>query len=167
MAESQTSFLTGLVSPQNKGALSHLGARDLDELLRIPPRRYVTPGPLSSLRLLREGDDVTVIGTVSGSTTRRMSNRPGHVLSVTLRDDDGDSLPLTFFLFKDHLVSWHLSRLIDGARLLVSGTVSEFRGDPQIAHPDYLLLPDEPSEDDARRIQEALEPAPVLSLIHI
>lgn len=164
MAESQTSFLTGLVSPQNKGALSHLGARDLDELLRIPPRRYVTPGPLSSLRLLREGDDVTVIGTVSGSTTRRMSNRPGHVLSVTLRDDDGDSLPLTFFLFKDHLVSWHLSRLIDGARVLVSGTVSEFRGDPQIAHPDYLLLPDEPSEDDARRIQEALEPAPVYPL---
>lgn len=155
---------SGLFTPKETAAIRALNAHSLDDLLRIPPRRYSTPGPLSDLRTLTEGEDVSVRATVVSARDRRMSNRPGHLLDVRIRDEDGDTLPLTFFLFKDHLVAWHLGRLREGARVLVSGTVSEFRGEPQIAHPDYVLLPEEPTAEEEDSIREALRPAPVYPL---
>lgn len=143
-----------------------LDPRHLDDLLRILPRRYVVPGPVHSLQGLREGDDVSVLVQVVGASDRRMRNRPGSILEVAV-SDGRDTLTLTFFLSKEHLVSWHRQRLSPGRRIVVFGTVS-FRPDtfrnssgaaePQIVHPRYVLVDDETS------YREAMVPLPIYPL---
>lgn len=157
-------FPAGLLTPKETAAARALGARDVEDLVRIPPRRYASPGPLRDLRHLSEGDDISVIATVERVRERAMKNRKGTLLDVRVCDDEGESIQLTFFLFKAHLVNWHMSRLREGTRVLVSGTVSRFRGENQIAHPDYLLLASDPSPEEARAVAAALEPAPVYPL---
>lgn len=157
-------FPAGLLTPKESAAARGLGARNFEDLVRVPPRRYAAPGPLRDLRYLNEGEDISVIATVERTRERTMKNRKGTLLDVRVRDDEGESLSLTFFLFKAHLVTWHMSRLREGTRVLVSGTVSRYRGENQIAHPDYLLLADNPSAHEARDIEKALEPAPVYPL---
>ncbi|MCT1866545.1 ATP-dependent DNA helicase RecG [Dermabacter sp. p3-SID358] len=157
-------FPAGLFTPKESAAARGLGARDLEDLVRIPPRRYAAPGPLRDLRHLSEGEDISVIVTVERTRERTMKNRRGTLLDVRVRDDEGESIQLTFFLFKAHLVSWHMSRLREGTRVLVSGTVSRYRGENQIAHPDYVLLAENPSAEEERDIAKALEPAPVYPL---
>lgn len=157
-------FPAGLFTPKESAAARGLGARDLEDLVRIPPRRYAAPGPLRDLRHLSEGEDISVIVTVERTRERMMKHRRGTLLDVRVRDDEGESIQLTFFLFKAHLVSWHMSRLREGTRILVSGTVSRYRGENQIAHPDYVLLAENPSAEEERDIAKALEPAPVYPL---
>ncbi|EWS82513.1 ATP-dependent DNA helicase RecG [Brachybacterium phenoliresistens] len=143
-----------------------LDPRHLDDLLRILPRRYVVPGPVHSLHALREGDDVSVLVEVVGASDRRMRSRPGSILEVVV-SDGRDTLTLTFFLSKEHLVAWHRQRLSPGRRIVVFGTVSfrpdKFRtssdaGEPQIVHPRYVLVDDEAS------YREAMVPLPIYPL---
>lgn len=102
-------FPAGLLTPKETAAARALGAGDVEDLVRIPPRRYASPGPLRDLRHLSEGDDISVIATVERVRERAMKNRKGTLLDVRVCDDEGETIQLTFFLFKAHLVNWHLS----------------------------------------------------------
>lgn len=71
---------------------------------------------------------------------RRMQRRAGSMLEVRITDGTG-SLQLTFFN-----QPWHMQKLRAGARGIFAGKVTEYRGQLQLQHPDYLLFED---RDDA------------------
>lgn len=150
--------LADLLSTAELAAVGRLGARDLGQLLRIPPNRYVVPGPIRSLHELHEGEEISAVVTVRDVRERSMRNRPGSILLVTVADGT-DTLTLTFFLARPHLVQWHRGRLAPGTRIRVSGTVGNHRDERQIVHPDYIVL-----EDDPRSLAEAMRPMPVYPL---
>jgi len=152
--------LTELLVARESRAMASFGVRDLDTMLRFAPRRYVVPAPLRSLRELSPGQEVSAIVRVESLRDRAMKRRFGFILEVTVTDGT-DTLPLTFFLTKPHLLDWHRGRLPVGAQILVRGTVGfdEYRGGLQIAHPDY-----EPVEDTEAGRAHAQRPRPVYPL---
>jgi ATP-dependent DNA helicase RecG len=152
--------LTELLISKESRAMASFGVRDLDAMLRFPPRRYVVPAPLRSLREISAGEEVSAIVQVDSVRSRAMKRRYGFILEVTVSDGT-ESLPLTFFLPKPHHVDWYEQRLPLGATILVRGTVGidEYRDSLQLTHPDF-----EPVEDTEEGRAWAQRPRPVYPL---
>ncbi|MBB5831182.1 ATP-dependent DNA helicase RecG [Brachybacterium aquaticum] len=151
--------LSELLTEKETKALASFDVREIDALLRFAPRRYVVPGPLTSLYDAEVGDDISAVVTVQDIHERTMRNRPGTLLEVDVTDGTA-TVTLTFFLGKRHLSGWHRSRLPRGARIVVHGTVGEgYRGGRQIVHPDY-----EQVEDTEEGLAWAQRPRPIYPL---
>lgn len=154
--------LSSILSSRELTAAQSLGVHTISDLLRIPPRRYVEPGPLRAMNELTEGEDVSAVVTVVDIRERRMKRRPGFLLDVTVSDGH-DSLSLPFFLPRQHLLSWHKSRLVPGRSIIIFGTVSLRREGgslrPQVTHPRYEVLDGEEIDRDT-----LLAPLPVYPL---
>ena len=106
------------------------------DLLRHYPRRYAERGELTDLASLRVDEQVTVLAEVKRVDYRRMRNRPGSLLEVTVTDGRG-ILNLTFFNPRGR---WKELRV--GRHGLFAGKVAAYRGTRQLIHPDYQLLGD-------------------------
>ncbi len=106
------------------------------DLLRHYPRRYAERGQLTDLDSLRLDEQVTVLAMVDTVTTRRMKTRRGGITEVVVTDGSG-RLVLTFFN-----QPWRERDLQPGRIGLFAGTVGVYRRHRQLAHPDYVLLPE-------------------------
>ncbi|MBD8024444.1 ATP-dependent DNA helicase RecG [Microbacterium gallinarum] len=132
------SRLDGAVGGKTASALERaFGMRTVGDLLAHYPRRYAKRGELTPISSLPVGEPVTIVAEVRRANERRMQNRKGSLLEVTISDGHGD-LALTFFN-----QSWRLKDLQPGRRGIFAGKVGEYRGTKQLAHPDYELFDDE------------------------
>jgi ATP-dependent DNA helicase RecG len=128
--------LVDVLGGKTAKALGALELVTVEDLLRHYPRRYAERGELSDLSSLVVDEHVTVVADIAKVTNRPMRNRRGSLLEVVVTDGRG-RLTLTFFN-----QAWRERQLRPGRRGLFSGKVGEFRGDRQLAHPEYVLLPD-------------------------
>ncbi len=106
------------------------------DLLRHYPRRYAERGDLTDLHALRIGDQVTVLAMVETVNTRRMKSRRGGITDVVVTDGRS-RLALTFFN-----QVWRERDLQPGRIGLFAGTVGVYQKHRQLAHPEYVLLPE-------------------------
>ena len=128
-----------------------LDLHTVGDLLTHYPRRYAERGDLTDLDELQPDEHVTVVAEISKVAKRSMRNRRGSLLEVTVTDGTG-RLTLTFFN-----QAWRERDLVPGRRGLFSGKVTLFRGNRQLAHPDYMLLPTEEAPvDTAPHLEERL-----------
>lgn len=133
--------LRNLLGDRSANALSkHLGLSSVGELLHHFPRRYVSRGELTSFDSLIVGEMVTVVGEVHSLKVRQLKGRSGSILEIQLTDGD-DRLELAFFN-----QAWRQKELHPGVRGLFSGRVTQFGSKLQLAHPDYELFSEVPSE---------------------
>src|SRR5262244_1919388 len=129
------------------------GLATTGDLLRHYPRRYATRGELTDLASLRDGDHVTVFAQVEKVKTRPMRARRGQLLEVTVTDGRA-RLALTFF----NRVQFWERQLTPGRHGMFAGRVSTYKGQRQLAHPEFKLL----GADDADKAAElAAELIPV------
>jgi ATP-dependent DNA helicase RecG len=129
------------------------GLRTTGDLLRHYPRRYAKRGELTDLASLRDGEHVTVFAQVASVTSRRMRNRRGQLLEVTVTDGHA-RLVLTFF----NRVQMFERQLTPGRHGMFAGRVSSFKGQRQLAHPEFKLLG---ADDAALAAEYAAEVIPV------
>ena len=129
------------------------GLTTTGDLLRHYPRRYATRGELTDLASLRDGDHVTVFAQVEKVKTRPMRNRRGQLLEVTVTDGRA-RLALTFF----NRVGFWERQLAPGRHGMFAGRVSTFKGQRQLAHPEFKLLG---ADDAAKAAEYAAELIPV------
>jgi ATP-dependent DNA helicase RecG len=113
-----------------------LDIHTVGDLLRHYPRRYAERGELTDLHSLRIGDQVTVLAMVETVNTRRMKTRRGGITEVVVTDGRS-RLVLTFFN-----QAWRERDLQQGRIGLFAGTVGVYQKHRQLAHPDYVLLPE-------------------------
>ena len=113
-----------------------LGLETIGDLLRHYPRRYVVRGELTDIESLLEGEEVTIFAKIESSKVRRIPGRKGSILDVVVTDGRA-KLGLTFFN-----QAWREKDMKEGRSGLFAGKVGLFKGKRQLAHPDYLLLPD-------------------------
>lgn len=133
--------LRSLIGDRSANALSkHLGLSTVGELLHHFPRRYASRGELTPFGSLTAGEMVTVVGEVHSLKVRHLKGRSGSVLEIQLTDG-GDRLELAFFN-----QAWRQKELYPGVRGLFSGRVTQFGSKLQLAHPDYELFSEVPSE---------------------
>ncbi len=152
--------MAGLDEPLRKavggkaaGKLARLDLHTSGDLLRYYPRRYAQRGELTDLAALRDGDHVTVFAQVATVRSRRMRARRGQLLEVTVTDGRA-RLALTFF----NKVGYWQSQLAPGRHGMFSGRVSTFKGQRQLAHPEFKLLG---ADDAAVAAELAAELIPV------
>ncbi|MGH3164388.1 MAG: ATP-dependent DNA helicase RecG, partial [Trebonia sp.] len=128
--------LVELLGPKTgKKFADALGLRTVGDLLRHYPRRYHTRGELTSLGELREGEHVTVLAQVDRVARHPMRPQRDR-LEVTVTDGTA-RLTLTFF----GTVTYHQRKLQPGELGLFAGKVSTFRGQRQLVHPEYDIVP--------------------------
>src|SRR6266571_554267 len=129
------------------------GLTTTGDLLRHYPRRYASRGELPDLASLRDGDHVTVFAQVEKVRTRPMRARRGQLLEVTVTDGRA-RLALTFF----NKVQFWERQLTPGRHAMFAGRVSVFKGQRQLAHPEFKLLG---ADDAAKAAEYAAEVIPV------
>ena len=113
------------------------------DLLRHYPRRYVVRGELTDIESLHEGEEVTIFAKVESTKVRRIPGRKGAIVE-TIVTDGRAKLILTFFN-----QAWRERDLREGRQGLFAGKVGLFKGKRQLAHPDYLLIPEGDDVDAA------------------
>ena len=121
----------------------HFEMSTVGDLLRHYPRRYVVRGELSDIESLNEGEEVTIFARVESTKVRRIPGRKGAIVE-TIVTDGRAKLILTFFN-----QAWRERDLREGRQGLFAGKVGIFKGKRQLAHPDYLLIPDGDDVDAA------------------
>ena len=120
---------------QAKAIGKHLDIHTCGELLRHYPRRYLHYGTGADLSGVRPGDTINVIGTVVGTvqfTSKKQPKRPIYRVHV----DDGRQVFLAAF-FGSHYAQRVLK---EGRRVMLTGKYDVFRNQPQLSHPDFVLL---------------------------
>jgi ATP-dependent DNA helicase RecG len=138
-----TDTLTGLLGKKTADALaSALDLHTVGDLLRHYPRRHVDRGKLTSVAGLEIGEHATVVAQVERVSKRTMRSRRGTILEVRITDG---MRPLTCTFFNQ---AWRERELLPGRRGLFAGKVTAFRGNLQLANPEYELL-DENSDESA------------------
>ncbi|MBJ7451300.1 MAG: ATP-dependent DNA helicase RecG [Blastococcus sp.] len=144
--------LTRVLGPKTAGSMAdQLGLHTVGDLLRHYPRRYASRGEQSDLADVQVGDRVTVLAQVRSVTTRPMRNRRGTLTEVVVGDGSG-RMKLVFFNHRH-------AQLKPNAWGMFAGTVGEWRGEKQFAHPDMHLLEGTDDEDDWARALVPIYPA--------
>jgi ATP-dependent DNA helicase RecG len=112
-----------------------LGIETVGQLLRHYPRRYIDRSTTATIRDLRIGQDVTVIGRVR-RVTKRLTRRRQTMVTISLYDGTG-YLELTFFN-----QPWVERQYAEGTELAVSGKVAIYRGRLQLQNQEVEVLRD-------------------------
>lgn len=138
------SRLTSIVGDKTAKVLQeNFDIMTVGDLLRHYPRRYVVRGELTDIESLHEGEEVTIFAKVESTKVRRIPGRKGAIVE-TIVTDGRAKLILTFFN-----QAWREKDLRAGRQGLFAGKVGLFKGKRQLAHPDYLLIPDGDDVDAA------------------
>ncbi|MGY4721101.1 ATP-dependent DNA helicase RecG [Naumannella huperziae] len=125
-----------VLGDKSRKPLDKLGIVTLGDLVRHVPRRYLNSNRLSDFSALRVGEDTIVAADV---TSAKITGQPPKTrLEVKITDGSG-FLRLTFFGRRPLLEHW-ARQLQPGTRAVFSGKVGEFRGEPQLTHPDYAVV---------------------------
>lgn len=127
-----------------KAFAKHLGLKTVSDLLQHYPRRYSSRGELTPISELPIGETVTVVAEILDVRERFMSGRKGSILEIRVTDGLA-SMSLSFFN-----QSWRQKDLRPGLRGLFAGKTSLFQNKIQLAHPDYELFPEEPTDEAAK-----------------
>lgn len=150
--------LARVLGDRSAKALATLGLETVDDLLRHYPRRYEEPGRFTDLSDLAEGEHVTVLARVAQTTARRMRSGAGAVVTSVVTDGRA-RLALTFFARSVRMQRGLEGQLRPGRTGLFTGTVTLYRGEQQLTHPDFELFDD--LDGEARAILDASRPIPV------
>lgn len=151
--------LSKLLGTRTAAPLAKMGLETAGDLLRHYPRRYAEPGTLTDISELKPGEHVTVMAKISSATIRHMRSRAGAMLNARVSDGVHD-LSLTFFAKRQGVLRMHEDKLRPGRVGLFTGTVSDYRGERQLAHPDYVIVGLD-ADDEDQAIAEAAKPIPM------
>ncbi len=130
--------LAGVLGAKTAREFEQLRIRTVGDLLRQIPRRYLSGTELTDLSTVVEGDHVAVIAKVVHTARREAPRgRPGRLEAVLT--DGRNRLNVTFF-GSDRALRWWDDQLSKGVSGIFVGKVGSFRGELQMAHPEFVML---------------------------
>lgn len=113
--------------------LAAVGVSTVAELVEWFPRRYVEPGSTSDIGSVDVGTTVTFVGEILRGN--KITTRTRKRLYTVVITDGTQTINATFFN------AFAPARdLVVGTRAIFVGTVSEYRGALQLAHPAYKVI---------------------------
>ena len=125
---------------QARAIEKYLGITTCGELLRYYPRRYLHYGTGADLSGVQAGDTVTVVGQVLDSGTYPSKKQPKRPITKVDVHDGATLFKVSFF------GSNYARRVLQpGRQVMFTGKLDYYRGEPQLQHPDFVLL-DGPTE---------------------
>lgn len=134
-----------ITNKRRVSALKSLGITTVGDALTYYPFRVTDPVRLQTIREAQIGQQMAFVATV-----RDVRVVPGRMLRVIATVDDagfartrnmpGGTAQLTFFGGRKNYIDWVSMRLKSSPILVVSGTPSEYIGQLQFTHPDFLTV---------------------------
>lgn len=140
--------LAHYIGKRSADKLAKIGLHTVRDVLLHVPFRLAQRGELMPIEAVHEGEAVTVVARVLTAQLRPMRARRGFILSLTVTDGEHD-LALTFFSKNPRPLQFHEKQLQPGTIATFSGTISSYRGQLQLTHPEYNLLESENAVDSA------------------
>ncbi|MCF7857930.1 MAG: ATP-dependent DNA helicase RecG [Candidatus Cloacimonetes bacterium] len=134
--ENDIKYLKGVGEHRSK-LLHKLNIFTIRDLMEHFPRDYINRRSAYKIRDLKLDQNCSFVGIIV-SVEKKQFSRKKNQLNVVLTDGE-DYLFLTWFRFGN----WFLNQFENGKQIWVSGVISEFRGSPQIVHPQIEVLDDE------------------------
>lgn len=122
------------IGPRTVSALSAMGIDTVDALLRHYPHRYLDLQTQKQLSRIKEGDEVTVVGTVKDTQTRLARSGRTNILTVTIFDGTGY---LDAVWFNQNYIA---GRVLPGKTVAFSGKANWRAGRLQMNGPLYDVL---------------------------
>jgi len=144
------------VGPRRAAILDAAGISSPAGLFDFFPRRYLDRRTIRSVRDLRPGEMVTVVGTIRQA--RLEGNHPGRMRFKALLDDGSGSVELTWFRGG----RFFATAVVPGDALAVHGRVGFFGRQAQMQHPDFEHLAGR--EDDGRSDYELFHTGRIVPL---
>lgn len=136
-----------------KALRSALDLSTVGDLLRHYPRRYAQRGELTAIAGLEVGEHATVLAQVDRVSKRTMKSRKGTIVEARITDGHR-SLTCTFFN-----QAWRERELLPGRQGMFAGKITAYRGQLQLAHPEYHLFgADADAYSEAEEFATALIP---------
>lgn len=123
-----------LPAKEAKAITAALNYRTCDDLLSHYPRAYSRHGSGVLAEDAQEGDMVTCVGEITG--INRFFTRDGKEI-IRLDISDGHTI-FTASFFNARYVTRVLHQ---GTRAMFAGKLKFYQGQPQLSHPDFLVLP--------------------------
>ena len=134
LLETPVQYLKG-VGPRRAKAFDSIQIKTLKDLIYYFPRKYLDRTTVHTIDSVTIDSQVNLIGIVKSVSLRKM--RTGQFLTAKLHDDTG-SINLMWFKGVDYIKD----SLKDGETIAVHGKINEYKGNFQIAHPEYDKLND-------------------------
>ncbi len=128
--------LPDAVGAKTAERLAELGLHTVGDLIWHVPRRYLAGTEMSDFTSLRVGDEVAVVAEI----VRTQVQHGRRTRVETVLTDGQARLQATFFAAKQYLADYWARTLAPGSRGIFVGKVSEYRGQLQLAHPDFVII---------------------------
>jgi ATP-dependent DNA helicase RecG len=136
------------------------GMTTVGDLLRHYPRRYEEWSTPTTIDDLKPNEEVTLYAEVVAVDEQRTRDPKRGIVKVTVRDNSLKLVTLSFFgAVRGNRVISPASVLKRGDKALFAGTVSEFRKEKQLTHPDFYRLDDRSTADEWLESLLAIYPA--------
>ena len=134
-------YLRG-VGPKTSLLLNKLGIYTVYDLLTYYPKKYIDYSSRVMIKDLREGEDVTIFGTITALRSFNIKKNLT-VLNVKISDESG-SINLTFFFANSnrYVQERYKSQFPKGARIMLSGKVKfdKYNAEMTIQKPEYQIV---------------------------
>ncbi len=130
---------------------SAFGLSTAGDLLRHYPRRYAERGELTAVAGLEIGEHATVLAQVERVSKRSMRSKRGSIVEARITDGHR-SLTCTFFN-----QAWRERELLPGRKGMFAGKVTAYRGNLQLAHPEYQLFDGQDAQEGGSGEHSAAE----------
>ncbi len=149
--DTDVQYLKG-VGPRLARLLNSVGVHTVEDLLYYFPRRYLDYHNRVKIKDLEEGQDVTILGTITGSSAYNAKSGKVSVLNLTVADETG-RISATWFYAKANraLLESYKSRWSKGAEVMLSGRVKvdRFKNRFSIDRPQIEVLSYADAAEDA------------------
>ena len=140
-SETNVIYIKG-VGPKVGNLLNKLGIFTAKDLLFYFPKRHIDYSSRTLIKEIKEGSNVTVIGTIKSVSAYNSKNNLG-IISVSVADETG-IIKLSFFYAKAnrYMLERYKSQFIKGSNIIVSGKakIDKYSGTYTIDKPEYQVL---------------------------
>lgn len=140
-AETNVVYVKG-VGPKVGNLLNKLGIFTARDLLFYFPKRHIDYSSRTLIKDIKEGENVTVIGTIKSLSAYNTKNNLG-IITVAVNDETG-VIKLCFFYAKANkfLLERYKSQFIKGSNIIVSGKakIDKYTGTYTVDKPEFQVL---------------------------
>ncbi len=140
-AETNVIYVKG-VGPKIGHLLNKLGIFTARDLLFYFPKRHIDYSSRTLIKDIKEGANVTVIGTIKSVSAHNTRNNLG-IVSLAVNDETG-IIKLNFFYAKasKFLLERYKSQFVKGSNIIISGKakIDKYSGVYTIDKPEYQVL---------------------------
>ncbi len=140
-AETNVIYIKG-VGPRIGHLLNRLNIFTARDLLFYFPKRHIDYSSRTLIKDIKEGANVTVIGTIKSISAYNTKNNLG-IINITVNDETG-MIKLNFFYAKANkfLLERYKSQFIKGSNIIISGKakIDKYSGTYTIDKPEYQVL---------------------------